>query len=200
MGEKVALASPAGAAGLKNLDYLVKVNGQEVFEKRHSDVVQMIKNATGDTLELEVERGEGTDVVPNFDWICTKEKEAKPEASDYYAEAMQKGLGDSTVVPMFTACGPPRLKMGKYNAPVGLYSDETIMELGSGSGNHGFVDPDKLAPDACEKAKNRKRFEPKKSAALAVLLDHEKGVTYPEGGRDGPLPQHLAVPEDGSSH
>merc|ERR1719328_992327 len=92
--EKVALASPAGAAGLKNLDYLVKVNGQEVFEKRHSDVVQM-----------------------------------------------------------FTACGPPRLKMGKYNAPVGLYSDETIMELGSG--NHGFVDPDKLAPDACEKAKNR---------------------------------------------
>ena len=43
--EKVALASPAGAAGLKNLDYLIKVNGQEVFEKRHCDVVQMIKNA-----------------------------------------------------------------------------------------------------------------------------------------------------------
>ena len=54
--EKVALASPAGAAGLKNLDYLIKVNGQEVFEKRHNDVVQMIKNASGDTLELEIER------------------------------------------------------------------------------------------------------------------------------------------------
>ena len=54
--EKVALASPAGSAGLKNLDYLVKVNGQEVFEKRHSDVVQMIKNCSGDTLELEIER------------------------------------------------------------------------------------------------------------------------------------------------
>ena len=53
-----------------------------------------------------------------------------------------------------------------------------------------------MAPDACDKAKNRKRFEPKKSAALAVLLDHERGLTYPEGGRDGPLPQHLAVPGD----
>jgi len=189
--EKVALASPAGAAGLKNLDYLIKVNGQEVFEKRHCDVVQMIKNASGDTLEIEVERGEGTDVVPNFDWICAKEKERKPSAADYYQDAMQTGLGDGTVVPMFTACGPPRLKMGKYNAPVGLYSDETIMELGSG--NHGFVDPDKLAPDACEKAKNRKRFEPKKSAALAVMLEQEKGQYYPEGGRDGPLPQHIAV-------
>ena len=49
---------------------------------------------------------------------------------------MQQG---SDVVPMFTACGPPRLKMGKYNVPVGLYSDETIMELGS-SGTHGFVE------------------------------------------------------------
>jgi len=184
--EKVALASPAGAAGLKNLDYLIKVNGQEVFEKKHSDVVQIIKNANGDTLELEVERGEGdTNVVPNFDWICAKEKEAKPDPSAYYLDAMQKGLGDDSV-PMFTACGPARLKMGKYNAPVGLYSDETIMELGSGGGNHGFVDPDKLAPDACDKAKNRKRFEPKKSAALAVMLEQEKGTYFPEGGRDGP--------------
>ena len=24
-------------------------------------------------------RGEGTDVVPNFDWICPKEKEQKPD-------------------------------------------------------------------------------------------------------------------------
>ena len=56
-----------------------------------------------------------------------------------------------------------------------------------------FSSPDKLAPDACEKAKNRKRFEPKKSAALAVMLEQEKGQYYPEGGRDGPLPQHIAV-------
>lgn len=54
--EKVALASPAGSSGLKNLDYLIKVNGQEVFEMRHQDVVRLIKESSGDTLELEVER------------------------------------------------------------------------------------------------------------------------------------------------
>jgi len=191
--EKVALASPAGSAGLKNLDYLVKVNGQEVFEKRHSDVVQMIKNCSGDTLELEIERGDGNDVVPNFDWICAKEKEAKPDPMLYYEDAIKNGMGDSDIVPMFTALGPQRLKMGKYNCPVGLFSDETISELGSSS-NHGFVPPEKLAPDACEKAKNRKRFEPKKSAALQVMLEQERGTFYPEvAGRDGPLPQHIAV-------
>ena len=54
--EKVALASPAGNCGLKNLDYLIKVNGREVFDMKHQDVVRLIKEAAGDTLELEVER------------------------------------------------------------------------------------------------------------------------------------------------
>lgn len=54
--EKVALASPAGASGLKNLDYLIKVNGTEVFEMKHSDVVQIIKSSPNDQLDLEVER------------------------------------------------------------------------------------------------------------------------------------------------
>ena len=54
--EKVALASPAGLAGLKNLDYLIKVNGNEVFEMNHNDVVKLIKESSGDCLELEIER------------------------------------------------------------------------------------------------------------------------------------------------
>ena len=53
--EKVALASPGGEAGLKNLDYLIKVNGKEVFDLGHNDLVQLIKGA-GQELELEVER------------------------------------------------------------------------------------------------------------------------------------------------
>ena len=44
--------------------------------------------------------------------------------------------------------------------------------------------PEKLAPDACPKAKNRKRFDPAKSGALSVLLDHEKGTYFP--GPSGP--------------
>merc|ERR1712141_687604 len=140
--EKVALASPAGASGLKNLDYLIKVNGTEVFEMKHSDVVQLIKNSPNDQLELEVERGDGNDVVPNFDWILAKEKGPETPSEDYYAVAMKQGLGPDSEIPcIFTACGPPRLKTGKYNVPTGLYSEDTIMELGSG-GNFGFVEPE----------------------------------------------------------
>ena len=54
--EKVKLASPAGEAGLKNLDYLIKVNEQEVFNMNHNDLVKLIKNSSGESLELQVER------------------------------------------------------------------------------------------------------------------------------------------------
>jgi len=175
--EKVALASPAGTAGLKNLDYLIKVNGKEVFDMGHNQLVQMIKSAS-DELQLEIERGEV--VVPSFDSCFPKPKdEVDFDASAYYKEAMKHGLGPACDIPaMFTACGKPRLKTGKYNVPVGLYSDETLLELSS-SGGHGFVDPEKLAPDACPAAKNRKRFDPSKSNALDVLLAQERGEFFP---------------------
>jgi len=177
--EKVALASPAGRAGLKNMDYLIKVNGKEVFDMGHNQLVQMIKTA-GQQLQLEIERGEV--VVPSFDSCFPKPKEevdSNAAASEYYKNAMKHGLGPNSEIPaMFTACGKPRLKTGKYNVPVGLYSDETLMELSS-SGGHGFVEPEKLAPDACPAARNRKRFDPTKSNALNVLVAHEKGDFFP---------------------
>jgi hypothetical protein len=49
-----------------------------------------------------------------------------------------------------------------------------------------------LAPDACDKAKNRKRFNPKKSSVLEVMMEQEKGKFFPDmSGRDeqGFLPQ-----------
>ena len=52
----MAPGSPAGNAGLKNLDYLVKVNGQEVFDMNHNELVKMIRECKGDTIELDVER------------------------------------------------------------------------------------------------------------------------------------------------
>jgi len=178
--EKVALASPAGEVGLKNLDYLIKVNGKEVFDLGHNDLVQLIKGA-GQELELEIERGDDDVVVPSFDSCFPKPKDDVTDSkSDYYKQAMKHGLGPQSDIPsMFTACGKPRLKTGKYNVPVGLYSDETLMELSS-SGGHGFVDAEKLAPDACPAAKNRKRFDPTKSNALDVLLMHEKGQFFPD--------------------
>ena len=50
-----------------------------------------------------------------------------------------------------------------------------------------------MAPDACPKAKNRKRFDPTKSSALAVLMDHEKGTYYP------PAHEEIPAPESGPS-
>lgn len=179
--EKIAPGSPAAYAGLKNQDYLVKINGQEVFDMNHNDLVKLVREFKGDALELEVERGEI--VVPSFDMLYPKPKEDKTqEAATYYAAAMKKGLeGDYSIPNMFTSVGKPRMKTGKYNVPVGLYSDETLLELASSS-NHGFVDPSKLAPDACPAAKNRKRFDPAKSAALSVLMAHERGDYTPMGG------------------
>ena len=44
--------------------------------------------------------------------------------------------------------------------------------------------PEKLAPDACPAARNRKRFDPSKSNALNVLLMHEQGNLFPEVQQD----------------
>ena len=58
--ERVSLASPAGEAGLKNLDYLIRVNDTKVFDDKctlsHQELVRQIKNFPGNTLELEIER------------------------------------------------------------------------------------------------------------------------------------------------
>jgi len=64
----------------------------------------------------------------------------KFQAISYYTEALKKGYtGDFSSPGMFTSVGKPRMKTGKYNVPVGLYSDETLLELSS-SGGHGFVE------------------------------------------------------------
>ena len=53
--EKVSPSSPASAAGLHNLDYLVKVGNQEVFDMNHNEVVSMVRSA-GSQLDIVVER------------------------------------------------------------------------------------------------------------------------------------------------
>ena len=47
--------SPAEAAGLQEWDYVFDINGKEVFEMSHNEIVGMIKNA-GTSLTLTVER------------------------------------------------------------------------------------------------------------------------------------------------
>jgi len=49
------MGSPAEEAGLKAHDFLVSVNGQEVFDLSHAQVVRIIKEA-GNSLNLSIER------------------------------------------------------------------------------------------------------------------------------------------------
>lgn len=187
--ERVSLASPAGAAGLKNLDYLIKVNDTKVFDEKcmlsHTELVNMIKNRPSDTLELEIERGDiqhkVSDVVPSFDLLFPQDKGPPEDKNAYYLDAMKHGYENMESPGMFTSVGKMRLKTGKHgDNSMGLYSDETLMEM-AGSGGHGTVEPEKLAPDACPAARNRKTFNPAQSNALAVLHLHEKGGTlFPE--------------------
>ena len=53
--EKVLTGFPANYAGLLEEDFLVSVQGQDIFELHHAQVVKLIKSA-GDCLELKVER------------------------------------------------------------------------------------------------------------------------------------------------
>ena len=46
---------PAYYAGMKVHDFLISVNGQEIFEMNHAQVVSLIKNG-GNSINLAVER------------------------------------------------------------------------------------------------------------------------------------------------
>jgi len=171
--EKVSPSSPASAAGLHNLDYLVKVGNQEVFDMNHNEVVSMVRSA-GSQLDIVVERAEDDVVVPSFDMLYPKQKE-EINNSEYFQDAMKVGYPGGPGC--FTSVGKPRVKVGA-NSSITLYSEDTIMEM-AGGGGHGFVDESKLAPDCCPAARNRKRFDPTKSSALGAILAQDKGQFEP---------------------
>ena len=52
---QVPLNSVAGEAGCRSNDYLVKINGTDVFNLSHDKAKQLIKSG-GDRLELVIER------------------------------------------------------------------------------------------------------------------------------------------------
>jgi C-terminal processing protease CtpA/Prc len=52
---KVVTGSPANDAGVEVGDFLVSVNGQDVFSLDHASVVKSVKNA-GKSLNLAIER------------------------------------------------------------------------------------------------------------------------------------------------
>jgi len=96
---------------MKVHDFLVSVNGQEIFAMNHAQVVNLIKNA-GDSISLAVERGDF--IVPNFEeiWPSGKNKNKpsnRPDSGmDYVLEAMKLGIPGERNKD-FTTVGKPRV-------------------------------------------------------------------------------------------
>jgi len=125
--------SPAESAGCKEWDYVWSINGQEVFEMSHNQIVSMIKGA-GTSLEMVVERGDH--IVPNFEeiWPSNKGKNNKGGrmiGMDYYLDAMENhGLKGHLPQPEnFTTCGKLGIEINQYNCPIECYDEAVIEEM-----------------------------------------------------------------------
>merc|ERR1712055_874057 len=126
--------SPAEKAGLKEWDYVWSINGQEVFEMTHNQIVSLIKGA-GTSLDLVVERGDH--IVPNFEeiWPSHKDKSGKYKRNaigmDYYMDAMENhGLRGHLPQPdNFTTCGKLGIEINQYNCPIECYDEAVIEEM-----------------------------------------------------------------------
>jgi len=129
---KIKPYSPAENAGLKACDYIWTVNGKEVFEISHNEVVDHIKKS-GTTLKLSIERGDH--IVPNFEeiWPSKKGKTERPKRGlEYYYDAMMNGPELSGFLPLppnFTTVGKPHIVVNQYDSPLDVYSEDTLEEM-----------------------------------------------------------------------
>lgn len=168
----VVTGSPANDAGLKVGDFLISVQGMDVFDCDHAQVVTAVKGA-GNSLDLAVERGDH--IVPNFEeiWPSGRKKDNKTRLSDgsgveHVMQAMEEGLPgcrDKT----FTTCGKPKVEVVQYDSPLQCYSDDALKEMA----NRGTwkLTPEQVASVPPEPQK----FTPQNSAVLAVLSQDGKG-------------------------
>lgn len=173
--EKVLTGHAADYAGLKVHDFLVSVNGQDVFDMNHAQVVSLIR-ASGNDLSLAVERGDF--IVPNFEeiWPSGKKKNkggpsTPAKGLDYVMHAMQVGIpGERNL--NFTTVGKPKVTVNQYDNPIDCYSEETLEEMTNSSTWKKTEDQVATIPN------DPSKFNPEKSQVLAVIVDHEKGVTF----------------------
>jgi len=175
--EKVLTGHPAAYGGLEELDFLVNVQGQAIFDMNHAQVVQLIKNS-GDCLNMQVERGEW--IVPNFEEIWPS---GKPLRRNKVAGIPTKGIGYiehamKTGIPGekdkdFTTVGKPKVCTNQYDNPIECYSEETLEEMTETGTSWQKTDATvaSIAPDPT-------KFNPTRSAVLKVLQDSERGDNF----------------------
>lgn len=175
--EKVLTGHPASYGGLEEEDFLVSIQGQEVFDMHHANVVTLIKGA-GDCLNLQVERGEW--IVPNFEEIWPSGKPRRKgrgsgiptKGIGYIEHAMKTGIPGERDKD-FTTVGKPKVTTNQYDNPIDCYSEETLEEMTeTGTTWKKTEDSVKnIEPDPT-------KFNPNTSHVLAALQDAERGINF----------------------
>lgn len=182
---KIKAYSAAEKAGLKASDYIWTINGKEVFEMNHNDVVKLIKDS-GNSLAVAVERGDH--IVPNFEEIWPSMKKGKGRKGkqigmDYYEDAMENGPDLTGHLPLpahFTTVGKPGISVNQYDCPMECYSDDTLDEMKEDrlqfENPEAFErmsklghNPAKLTNDNPLAAEKTRKFDPAKSNALRFI-------------------------------
>ena len=164
----MALESPSGRGGLLPMDLLVLVQGQNVLDRSHEEVVQMIKGS-GLELRLTVERGEN--LIPNMALLGKSKEQVVEEKQNVYLKAATEEIEESTHYrkkeKVFTTAGPPKIETDQYMAPMGLYSAETVARM---------ADTVEIDPKLTGTGESQDRhFSPEKSLVLDMILqDDEK--------------------------
>lgn len=193
----VKVFTPAARSGLKKMDYVHLINGEECFKMTQPQIVKKIQEADL-TLTLQVERG--TFIVPSFDEIWPKNKDGSLctdgnrnrdlTGVDYYLDAMNHhGLGRLPQPDNFTTCGRLNIEVNQYNNPVECYSDDTIevmrdekiiMENPDHADKILAANAAKLQKENPVIAQQMKTFDPKRSSVMMVINQVEGQHQVPQ--------------------
>jgi len=165
---KVPLDSIASHSGCKSGDYLVKINGENVFNLGHEEAKDLIRRA-GNKLDLVVERGEM--IVPSMSTAFPKAKsedvvdDAKPKS---YSQMILEKTGrlPGQKDHGFTTVGKPKMASKQYNSPMKMYSEDIIEEIMT-QGTAFGKDIDPSNPWNM----TGKQFDAEKSSVLAAVMD-----------------------------
>jgi len=165
---KVPLDSIASHSGCKTGDYLVKINGENVFNLGHEEAKDLIRRA-GNKLNLVVERGDM--IVPSMNSAFPKQKPGDEEVDSKPKSYSQMILEKTGRLPGqkdhgFTTVGKPKMASKQYNSPMKMYSDDIIEEImtqGTAFGKE--IDPSNPWN------MTGKQFDAAKSGVLAAIMD-----------------------------
>jgi len=166
---KVPLDSIASHSGCKSGDYLVKINGEDVFQLGHEEAKELIRKA-GNKLNMVVERGDK--IVPSMNSAFPKPKKEEVEVTtkSYSQMVLEKtGRLPGQKDQGFTTVGKAKMASKQYNSPMKMYSEDIIEEIMSqGTAFGKEIDPNNPWN------MTGKQFDAAKSGVLSAIMEKEK--------------------------